>query len=532
MLNQDSLGWHAPARSDAALLWPAALLALVAAVVPVWMVEIPALGDYVNHVTRMYALTYLDQDVPLQQYYTIRWAIVPNLVMDFLVPPLALLVGLHTACKLFVTASYLLLVTGTMALYRAVWGRLELGALAGTLFLYTMSTYMGLFNYLFGLGLALWGIALWIGLADRGPWVRGLVSLAVVLVLFASHLFALGLYGMTLLCSEAWRLMGSGDWRRPFHAMSGRALPDLLAFALPFLVVPPLLLMSPSSGYADAVMWVGTAKLMGFDFLFGAYADAVGYVTGAAIGISVLWGLWSGALRIHPVGVLTIALGLVVYAAMPLVLFGSWFADSRLPIAIMFVALGFARWELASGAMRAAFVSVVLALSLLRSADAGVALAKVDPLLEEIRQSMTVIEPGSAVLSTYADESLRKSLFRPAQFTDDRALAFGLHHTPVLALMDRSSMVPIAFTHPGKQILLLKPPYVDLDGSFTYMPRISYVADAVRNPTARDNHYWTDWPKRYGYVYVLFTEPGQANPVPEHLTLLREGRHFQLYKVK
>jgi len=527
MLNQDSLDWHAPARSEAWFLWPAAILSLVAAVVPVWMVEIPALGDYVNHITRMYALAYLDQDIPLQEFYEIRWAIVPNLVMDIVVPPLAVLVGLHTACKLFVTASYLLLVSGSFALYRAVWGRLELGPLAAGLFLYTMSTYMGLFNYLFGLGLALWGIAFWIGLAERSAWVRGLVSLVFVLVLFVSHLFALGLYGLTLLASEAWRLLATGDWRRP-----GRAVPDLLAFALPFLIVPPLLLMSPSSGYADEVLWVGTAKLMGFDWLFGAYADAVGYVTGAAFGIGVLWGLWSGALRIHPVGALTVALGLIVYAAMPLVLFGSWFADSRLPIAIMLVALGFARWDLATGAMRGAFVAVVLALSLLRSADAGVALAKVDPLLEEIRQSMALIEPGSAVLSTYADDSLRKSIFRPAQYTDDRALAFGLHHTPVLALMDRSSMVPIAFTHPGKQILLLKPDHADLEGSFTYMPRISYVADAVRSPTARNNHYWTNWPKRYQYVYVLFTQPGQANPVPEHLTLAQEGRHFQLYRVK
>ncbi len=526
MLKADGLAWQAPARSDAAILWPAALLILAAAAVPVWMVEIPALGDYVNHLTRMYALAFLDQDPALAEFYTIRWAVVPNLVMDLVVPPLARLVGLHTACKLFVTASYLLLLSGGFALYRAVWGRLELGPLAVGLFLYTVSTYMGLFNYLFGLGLALWGIAAWIGLESRGPWVRGLVSLAVVLVLFASHLFALGLYGLALLACESWRLWTTGGWRRP-----ASALPGLLAFGLPFLVVPPLLLMSPSSGFADAVMWVGMAKLMGFDFLFGAYTDAVGWITGAAVGAGLLWGLWSGALRIHPVGWIIIALGLVLYAAMPLVLFGSWFADSRLPIGIVVVALGFARWELATAPMRTGFVAVVVALSLLRSADAGVALAKVDPLLTEVRRSMDRIAPGSAILSTYADAALRTSPFRATQFTDDRALAFGLHHAPVLALMERSGMVPIAFTHPGKQILLLKPAYADLDGSFTYMPRISYVVEAVTDPGARDNHYWADWPRRFEYVYVLFTEPGQPNPLPERLTLLQEGRHFQLYQV-
>ena len=527
MHGEFSLDGRAPARSESWYLWPAALVALVAAVIPVWIVEIPALGDYVNHVTRMYALAFLDQDPQLAQFYTIRWAIIPNLVMDIVVPPLAKLVGVHTASRLFVTASFLLLVTGAIALYRAVWGRVELGPLAASLFLYTVSTYMGLFNYLFGLGLALWGIAAWIRLQDREPWVRGFVSLGFVLALFISHLFALGLYGLTLLSGEIWRLRASGDWRRP-----QRALPELLAFGLPFLVVPPLLLMSPSSGFADAVMWVGTAKLMGFDFLFGAYSTTVGWVTGLAVGLGAAWGLWSGALRIHPVGLITVALGLVVYAAMPLVLFGSWFADSRLPIGIVFVALGFARWDLGTMHMRAAFLSAVLALSLLRSADAGVAIAKVDPLLEEVRLSTLRIEPGSTVLASYADETLRKSTFRATQFTDDRALSFGLHHAPVLALMDRSSLVPIAFTHPGKQPLLLRPQYADLDGDFTYMPRIGYVADAARQPDLRENHYWTDWPKRFRYVYVLFTEPGRANPVPEHLTLVQEGSHFQLYKVK
>ncbi|PNR00591.1 hypothetical protein C1S70_00275 [Azospirillum argentinense] len=527
MFRDFTLDGRAASRTESVYVWPAALLILVAASVPVWMFEIPALGDYVNHVTRMYALAHLDQDPALAQFYMVRWAIIPNLVMDIVVPPLAKLIGVHTASRLFVTASYLVLVTGSIALYRAVWGRVELGPLAAGLFLYTLSTYMGLFNYLFGVGLALWGIAGWIVMRERAPWQRGLASLGIVLLLFISHLFALGLYGLTLLAFEGWRLWRSGGWREP-----RRALPDALAFGLPFLIVPPLLLMSPSSGFADAVLWVGTAKLMGFDFLFGGYADTVGYVTGIAVGLGIAWGLWSGALRVHPVGAITIALGLVVYAAMPLVLFGSWFADSRLPIGIAFVALGFVRWELATSAMRAAFLSVVVALSLLRSADAGVGLAKVDPLLEEVRQSLHRIEPGSTVLATYADETLHKSIFRATQFTDDRALSFGLHHAPVLALMERSSLVPIAFTHPGKQVLLLKPDYADLDGDFTYMPRIGYVADAVRQPGLRDNHYWADWPRRFGYVYVLFSEPGRANPVPEHLTLVQEGRYFQLYKVK
>ena len=306
----------------------------------------------------------------------------------------------------------------------------------------------------------------------------------------------------------------------------------MAAFALPLLVAPALLLQSPSAGFADALLWVGSAKLMGFDWLFGAYSTPVGAVTGAAVMLGMAWGLWSGALRLHPAGWIVIGLGLVTFVAMPLVLFGSYFADGRLPVGILFLAIGFARWNLPGTTARGAFVAVVAALALLRIADTGTAFARIEPDVRDMRQALTLIRPGSTVLVAIADGVERRSLFRPTQYTGERAVSLGLHHMPVL-VMGRSSLVSTAFTHPGKQVLLVRAEYRDLDSSsIGSLPKAADLLAATLEPWTQADRYWGRWTERFDYVVLLYTDPSMGDPVPDHLALVHEGRLFRVYRVK
>lgn len=528
MFEDKAVGLPTVARSGPlAWLAPVSLLLLAAAALPVLLPEVPPLGDYPNHLMRLHAVAYLDLDPDLQRFYRIQWGILPNLLMDVLVPPLGRLAGMDAAFKAFVVAMFVVLVSGSAALYRAVWGRLELGPLAAFLFLYTIATYMGLFNYLFGLGLALWALAAWVAVAGRGPAARAAVSLVAVPLLFFAHLFALGLYALGLAAYESWRLTATGAWTEP-----RRLIPDVTAFGVPLLVGPALLLQSPSADFAGALLWVGSAKLLGFDWLFGAYAAPVGLVTGASIGLGVAWGLWSGALRLHPAGWIVVALGLVAFAALPLVLFGSYFADGRLPVGILFLAIGFARWELPGTAARGAFVAVVAALALLRIVDAGTAFARIEPDLKDMRQALTLVRPGSTVLVAIADGVERRSLFRTTQYTGDRVVSLGLHHMPVLA-MAQSSFVSTAFAHPGKQVLQVREEYGDLDSSIVAsLPKTADLLAATLEPWTQADRYWGRWTERFDTVMVLYTDPSMANPVPGHLALAHEGRLFRVYRVK
>jgi hypothetical protein len=528
MFEENAVGLHSTASArPLAWLAPVSLMLLVVAALPVLLPDVPALGDYPNHLMRLNAIATLDLDPDLSRFYRIQWDILPNLLMDVLVPPLGRLIGMDAAFKIFVAAMFLALVSGSFALYRAVWGRLDQGPLAAFLFLYTMATYMGLFNYLFGLGMALWALAAWVAVAGRGPLARAAVSLVAVPLLFFTHLFALGLYGLGLAAYECWRLTATRAWTAP-----RRLIPELAAFGMPLLIAPALLLQSPSADFAGALLWVGSAKLMGFDWLFGAYSTPVGVVTGAAVLLGLAWGLWSGALRLHPVGWIVIGLGIAAFAVMPLVLFGSYFADGRLPVGILFLAIGFARWDLPSTAARGAFVAAVTALALLRIVDAGAAFARIEPDLKEMRQALTLIRPGSTVLVAIADGVERRTLFRPTQYTADRVASLGLHHMPVLA-MARSSFVSTAFAHPGKQVLQVREEYRDLDSSIiASLPQTADLLAATLDPWTQADRYWGRWTERFDAVVVLYTDLSMGNPVPNHLALAHEGRLFRIYRVK
>lgn len=54
--------------------------------IPVWTHPIPPLSDYANHLARMHVIATLDTNPHLQRYYQIDWQIVPNLIMDLVVP--------------------------------------------------------------------------------------------------------------------------------------------------------------------------------------------------------------------------------------------------------------------------------------------------------------------------------------------------------------------------------------------------------------------------------------------------------------
>ncbi len=70
--------------------------------------------------------------------------------------------------------------------------------LAAGVLIYNEVLLVGVMNYIFGIGLALWALAAWIALRDRNSSWGIVVSTLFVIALFFCHLFAVGLYGLGL----------------------------------------------------------------------------------------------------------------------------------------------------------------------------------------------------------------------------------------------------------------------------------------------------------------------------------------------
>lgn len=174
--------------------------------IPIWTHPLPPLSDYVNHLARMQVIATVQQDSRLANFYEINWQAIPNLTMDLIVPWLARVMKIYLAGQVFMVAMFALIVSGTLALNRALVGRWSALPLFGIPLLYNYVFLVGLMNYIFGLGVVLWALAGWIALRERAWPARFALSCASVVVLFFCHLSALGVYGVGILSFEAWRL--------------------------------------------------------------------------------------------------------------------------------------------------------------------------------------------------------------------------------------------------------------------------------------------------------------------------------------
>src|SRR3974390_492790 len=126
-------------------------------------------------------------------------------MMDLVVPVLARVMNVYLAGQLFTVSAFLLIVSGTLALNRALYGHWSVLPLIAFPFLYNYVFLVGVMNFQFGMGLTLWALAFWVALRER-PWPLRLgISTLFVIALFFCHLFAVGLYGLGLLAHELWR---------------------------------------------------------------------------------------------------------------------------------------------------------------------------------------------------------------------------------------------------------------------------------------------------------------------------------------
>src|SRR5215831_172599 len=180
-------------------------LLFAASVSPVFFVEIPAMVDYVNHLARMHLL--VDAAAGRRNpAYEIDWRLYPNLAVDIVVPVLARLVSVETAARLFLLASQVLVISGAIALEIEVRGRHQISGFAALIALYSLPFLWGLTNFEFGCGVGLWAIVSWIRYR-QGPWlIRIALHTGFVIVSFVAHLFALGIYGLTIGCYETSRI--------------------------------------------------------------------------------------------------------------------------------------------------------------------------------------------------------------------------------------------------------------------------------------------------------------------------------------
>jgi hypothetical protein len=482
--------------------------------IPVITNPLPPLEDYANHLARMSVIANLERDPNLARFYEIHWEIVPNLMMDLTVPFLVRFMGIYAAGQVFLISTFVLIMSGSLALHRALHGRWSILPLIAFPLLYNRVFLIGVTNYQFGIGIALWGMAAWVAFRERHWLLRLALSAVFVVALFFCHLFAVGVYAVGLLAVELWRLAASQ--RRDL-----RRVIDFLATGLPFLIALLLLIRSPILRHVAGFEWESTGKIDGIAYTIEVYSDIIAFLLTGVVVAAGIWAARRGLLRFHPVGIFVLGVGGLVYMALPRMLFDTYMADQRLPIALAFMAVACLHLDVRPRMVRRGFIALTSIVLLLRVIEVNVTWTQLSAASLEFRDSVKRIERGSTVLVAYADQS-----------GGDEIENLGLVHAACLAIIERSALVTTAFTVEGKQIMHVRQPYIDeVDTEDGTPPTIDELIVTALRPDADSTAYWRAWPQRFDYVYLLFTEDGAENPAPDLLTQVFDGGRFQLYRV-
>ncbi|MFA6266313.1 MAG: hypothetical protein WC670_11450 [Pseudolabrys sp.] len=482
--------------------------------IPIWTHPLPPLSDYVNHLARMQVLATLDKNPKLAEFYQVNWQVIPNLTMDIIVPWLAKVVNIYLAGQIYIVSMFALIMSGSLALNRALIGRWSVTPLFAYPLLYNFVFLVGLMNYLFGIGVALWALAGWVALRERAWPLRYVLSSACVLVLFFCHLSALGIYGVGILSFELLRL-----WERRHEPWPAR-IAEFVGGGLPFLAVAPLLALSPTMGLAANVFWEQRGKIDGLMYIIADYSDIAAFMIVAVLGAAIVWAVRHRVLRFHPLVFVLLVVGIVIYLALPRVMFDTYMTDQRVPIGIAFMIFACGDLELRRRLVRRGFMIVLILLIAGRLIEIDYNWTQLSDSTSQFRSSVKRIPTGSKVFVAYSDRSM-----------GDDVRDLGLVHAACIATIERSSLVTTLFTVPGKQILHVKPAYEDYadihDGT---PPSVAQLIVAAEQPQPGTPAFWLNWTK-FDYLYVLFTEDDAPNPYPSHLKLVADGDRFQLYKI-
>jgi hypothetical protein len=479
-------------------------LALIGAwMIPVWSVDFPPLVDYPNHLARMAILSDGGEDPHLREYYDIRWAVLPNLAMDVVVPFLARFISVPAAGKAFISLIFLVLAGGAMALHRALFAKWAPWPLIAFLFLYNRPLLWGFMNFLFGLGVALWILAGWIACGRRDPSFRLSVFVPLTLLLFFCHLFALGVYGLAIFGVTVYRQRREGisrPWREWATALAPFVLPAVL-----------FLFVSPTGGGAAATqLHFGglSRKLTAIFQPINNYHRALDAGTALLLAALILTGLGTRTLRVAPPLLYPILLLSLFFLLMPEVLLGVHSVDSRLPNALAFLLAAGTRFQ---GGRRNEIrvLSLLLALGLLRLGVVGWHWRMIDPTYHRHHSALERMAPGGRLFSAIFIENQWQPFPVP------------LAHFPCQMITDRSAFVPSLFAYPSQQPVRIAPTYREIADQF---------------PEAVFGHKWTpDWQlisNHFDYVWIVNKDAPDTPAVPRNFAPLQSGSDFAFFRVE
>ncbi len=423
--------------------WLLCALLVALASLPVVIGLYPPFIDYPFHLARIDLLSRWSTSDFVREHYEIASLWLPNLSLEMTMLPLARLLPSQWAGVVFICMTFALLLSGTAALHRALFGTHSAWALVASGWLYNWIIFYGFMNYVFGVGIMLWCLAAWIRLSSRAWQARLIAGCALALAVFFCHLLAFFLYTALVAGYELQRAIVR--WRTERRLGGSDLVVAAAQFVIPFVVY---LAISP----------VRSATTHRFIYDLGAkFASPIVTLTSGnlIVDLITLVLLTIGAIMVVRSAKVELAsqfigplIGLAVLFLMaPLTVTrpGPAYVDVRIPMAALFVLIAATRITFKSDQTARLAAGVFAVYLLIKIAVLSVAAAQYRQLVHEHFAAFERIEPQSTLFAVR--QRVDDTWFR--RFYIDRLVS--PRHIDALAAMQRDVFVPALYTVPGGQ---------------------------------------------------------------------------------
>ena len=487
---------------------------LIIALIPIWSFKYPPLQDYPNHMARMFIISNIKDNLFLQEFYDVRFAVLPNLSMDIIVPTLSIFFPLEISGKLMLSLTFITLTSGSLLLNLALFRSLSFWPLASFLILFNEALSRGFINFLFGIGVSFLGLSLWVFTRNK-KWHFKIVLFSILsTILFFCHLYAFCFYAIAICVYELSILSTSKELY--FEEKLGQYLVTLAQFISPTVIYSwsrtPL--FRAKHTYASLGQ-----KIIDYPYkLFGQYNTVFDRLT--LLFIVFLMGLYifiafqgirRRSKKLSEIPMLFPILTLIfVYFWIPQNLSTTSSSDWRLliPLFLLFIA---AFPPSFNDLQFKVIVPVIVLLFTINVSIIWYNWHKLQPEYREIAQLIENIEEGSRLFPIRGYESYREE-------------CYPFIHIPTLAITQKSAFVPSLLAFPTQQPVRFdeKPIHVIREAPIPTCPR-------YRESIYREAN-WDQVIESYDYILISREELFGEDIPKSSLAKVAEGNGNVLYK--
>lgn len=497
------------------------LLAFILSIIPIlWYSYLP-LADYPNHLARIQIHKDLSSNPYLSTFFEFHWALSPYLGFDLLTLPFMYYLPIQLVGKIVIVISFLIIYVGTVLLDRQLNHDAWRLSLFSGIFFYNGSFMYGFITYLIGVGFAICAFWVWVRYREKADGLGILVFILSAGLVYLIHIYAFGIYAICVAgyeCSLLWdrlrveRHLRASLLRIPLSAAVSLIIPVLVLWfsaissssgPLPWGHPGPTSWAHPWAAY-DSVFWsavAGKGEALASPIF---YCDPVFEIPLLLIIFALfVWALATQTIVANSRMVIPLGALVITFIAMPYSLFGSAYADYRLPTAIAFIALTSFGWGKTSQTRVNTMCLFLGACLIVRVGSVFSDWQPAQAIIAQYDRALQLVPPGSRLLVIVGHT-----------FWGDRKPP--LRHVPVLAAAMRGVFVPSTFTDANATAngLKLKRKYRD------------YQEDVSTGGSPRGGNL-----KNFDYLIAIRHPPLK---IPAGITLkdIERGQTFVLYRIE